>query len=147
VIGVAAFFNTKEEYTMKKSRVFGCPPELEQYRVAGNGAAREFAGDSQNGLLAVKDMDLMIVFAATEDGEQVSVTGRDRVPSHEDMVWVRRHFWPRDAWVVQPYPSEGADDKGIEFRLQLCCVTEESVPPKWFTGEHEVTATNMMPDS
>ncbi len=25
---------------------------------------------------------LMIVFAATESGEQVSVTGRDRVPSH-----------------------------------------------------------------
>lgn len=130
---------------MKKSRAFGCPPELEQYRITVNGAAREFAGDSQHGLLAVKDRGLMIVFAATEGGEQVCVTGRDRVPSHEDMVWVRRHFWPRDAWVVQPYPSkEDAADKGTEFRLDLCRVTEGPMPPKWFTGEHEVA---VIPDS
>lgn len=128
---------------MKKFRAFGCPPELDKYRIT---TVSGDIGDSQNGLLAVKDRGLMIVFAVTEDGEQVSVTGRDRVPSHEDMVWVRRHFWHRDAWVVQPYPSEGADDKGTEFRLGLCRVREGPKLPGWFTDKYRITPTNM-PDS
>lgn len=128
---------------MKKSRVFGCSTELEQYR-----AHMLDRDDPQHGLLDVNDRGLLIFFNATEDGEQVSVIGRDRVPSHEDMVWVRRHFWPRDAWVVQPYPSEDTAEKGTEFRLDLCRVMGKMpMPPKWLTGEHEVTDTNMTPES
>ena len=59
--------------------IFGCPPELEQYRVTLKGEAGEFAGGPQNGLLMVKDKGLTIVFTNNlDDGdwEHVTVTAR-----------------------------------------------------------------------
>ena len=49
--------------------MFGCPPDLEQYRMQYEG----FAGDVYNGLLHIKQMGLAVMFSDGEGWQHVSV--------------------------------------------------------------------------
>lgn len=80
---------------------FGCPLELEQYRVA-HPLLRE-RGDSKKGCLVIKPRGLKVIFAEGDGWQHLSVSriGSDKVPTYEQLDRLRREFWAPRCCVVQ----------------------------------------------
>ncbi len=74
-----------------------CPNHLEQYRrpVAGD------HGDACNGFLMIKSKGLGVIFSAGMGWEHVSVSRKSKVPSYEDMCWIKDQFWNDRDCVMQ----------------------------------------------
>lgn len=77
---------------------FGCPDDLEQWRVHPAGYEK---GNAQNGLLMIRQMGLNVIFSDGMGWQHVSVSRKSRTPSYEDMDWIKRRFWDDDQCVMQ----------------------------------------------
>lgn len=81
---------------------FRCPEHLNKYRVAYQGQL----GDETHGFLKLKERGLAIMFANSWGWEHVSVSRKSKMPSWQDMDWVRRQFWRGDCTVMQLHVPE-----------------------------------------
>jgi len=64
--------------------------------------------------------------------EHASVSHRRRVPTWEEMCWVKGLFWPDDEWVVQFHPAKADYVNDHEFVLHLwrCAGVPFPKPPR-----------------
>ena len=74
-----------------------CPNHLEKYRVAVGGDE----GDACNGFLMIKSRGLAVQFSDGGGWEHVSVSRKSKVPSYDDLCWIKDQFWNNRDTVMQ----------------------------------------------
>ena len=112
---------------------FECPKELELHRVLLAGYP---IGDRTNGCLQIKRRGLGMIFSDGDGWEHVSVSRQSRVPSYEDMDWVKRQFWSDDQCVMQLHVPRSDHINCNEFVLHLWRPIGQEIPrpPGYMVG-------------
>lgn len=92
-----------------------CPTHLELYRRK----LRGFYGDSYNGYMLIPARGLAIIFSNGGGWEHVSVSRNDRVPTWDEMEWVKREFWEDTDTVMQLHVPPAEHVNHHEYCLHL----------------------------
>lgn len=103
---------------------FFCPLEMNKYRVSLFGDY----GDMNNGILIVRDRGLHIQFSNGMDWDHVSVSRKKRMPSYEDMCWVKNLFWSTDMCVMELHVPKKDHLNYHQFCLHLWRPQKETIP-------------------
>lgn len=113
--------------------MFGCPKHLEIYRVQ---LPDYPLGDRTEGCLHIKQRGLSIIFSTGGGWEHVSVSRRSKIPSYEDMDWVKQQFWSDDMCVMQLHVPRSDHINCNAYCLHLWRPTEQEIPrpPGWMIG-------------
>ena len=82
---------------MSKIDYFCCPDSLTKYRRKMHG----MYGNNQNGALVIIHRKLKIIFSCGDGWEHVSASSKNKVPTYEQMCWLKEQFWPEQACVMQ----------------------------------------------
>lgn len=108
--------------------MFGYPDDLAGYVVA--------KGDRCNGVMVIKPKGLTITFSNGGGWQHVSVSRKRRMPTYEDMDWVKRAFWSAEATVMQLHVPAQEHINCHPYCLHLWRPTEAEIPrpPGWMVG-------------
>lgn len=99
--------------------LFCCPSGLERYRV------RSDLSNQCNGELKIRDLGLDIIFSDVDGWEHVSVSRKTMTPSHDDMDWIKKQFWPDSLCVMQLHINESNFDPTC---LHLWRPSDQEIP-------------------
>ena len=101
-----------------------CPNHLEQYRVAVMGDE----GDACNGFLMIKPKGLAVQFSDGGGWEHVSVSRKSKVPSYEDLCWIKEQFWNNRDTVMQLHVPKKDHVNVHPYCLHLWRPTDQEIP-------------------
>lgn len=107
--------------------VFRCPESLDKYRIEhpltpGN------KGDRTHGALLIKEQGLKALFSNSLGWEHVSVSRRSKMPSWQDMDWIRRQFWSEDCTAMQLHVPPADHIDLHKYCLHLWRPTDGQIP-------------------
>lgn len=91
----------------------------------------------ENGCAVLKHKGLKVIWSNGEGWEHVSVSRRSRVPSYEDMCWIKSKWWWNPEHVVMQLHVGKSDHINCHSNcLHLWRPTDQVIPtpPKIFVG-------------
>lgn len=111
------------------------PPEVEKYRIDHPDRGK---GDEHNGCFVFRNVRLAAIVSNQDGWDHVSVSRKDgRVPTWDQMCWIKAAFFTDDEWVIQYHParSDHIDYSriGAPQVLHLWMPHKQDIPrpPKW----------------
>lgn len=103
---------------------FELPEEYDKYRKSAHG----HYGDRCNGFIFLKQKGLAIQFSDGLGWEHVSVSRRSKVPTYEDMCWVKDLFWDPEDCVMQLHVPAEEHINAHPYCLHLWRPMHEEIP-------------------
>jgi hypothetical protein len=104
--------------------MFACPQKYHENRRAIQG----YYGDAQHGFIDLPQKGLRIQFSGSDGWEHVSVSRVSKMPSYEDMCWVKDQFWDPEDTVMQLHVPASEHINRHPYCLHLWRPIYEEIP-------------------
>ena len=93
-------------------------------------------GDAQNGAFDIRPMGLHLLISNGEGWEHASVSRRGRMPTYDDLCWVKNQLWDDDQTVMQLHVPKADHVNCHKYCLHLWRPTDQEIPrpPSIFVG-------------
>lgn len=116
--------------------------ELNRFRVrSGRMGSNDDVGRNGAFMLRRGRVDFIVIASSGEGWDHVSVRARgldlrERVPTWEEMCWIKDQFWDAEEWVVQFHPahSEYVNNHPHVLHLWRSQTTPMPTPPSILVG-------------